>query len=75
MVQMSEQPKCIIHSRMELKFTSVRLSTAQIDFSAGFCLYGGNSKGQAKPSKSVEELLAGKLTDKEAVNTADENAS
>ena len=46
-----------------------------INFPAGFYWYGGKSKGPGRPPKWVEQLLAGKQTDKVVVNTADENAS
>ena len=37
--------------------------------------YGGKSKGPGRPPKWVEQLLAGKNTNKEVVNTAEEKES
>ena len=59
---------------MELQFTSLELSTAQSIFQQGFTGMVAKVKDPGPP-KWVEQLLAGKQTDKIVVNTADENAS
>ena len=58
-----------------IKVHQSRVKHCPVDFPAGFYWYGGKSKGPRRPPKWVENLLAGKKTDKEVVNTADENAS
>ena len=52
-----------------------RVKHCVINFPAGFYWYGGKSKGPGRPPKWVEQLLAGKQTDKVVVNIADENVS
>ena len=52
-----------------------RVKHCRMNFPAGFYWYGGKSKGPGRPPKWVEQLLAGKQTDKIVANTADENAS
>ena len=52
-----------------------RVKQCPINFPAGFYWYGGKSKGPGRPPKWVEQLLAGKHTDKVVINTTDGNTS
>ena len=52
-----------------------RVKHCPVNFPAGFYWYGSKSKGPGRPPKWVEQLLAGKQTDKVVVKTADENTS
>ena len=58
-----------------IKVHQSRVKHCPVDLPAGFYWYSGKSKRLGRPPKWVEQLLAGKNTDKEVVNTADENES
>ena len=58
-----------------IKVHQSRVKHCPVEFPAGFYWYGGRSKGPGRPPKWVEQLLAGKNTNKEVVNTAEENES